>query len=116
MGGELGMRVLGLRPAHAVLDNPLTPLSVTFSFGLTFAALFVLEMSRIVGGRRLRDLGRRFLASADAFDRLDLDGPSCSRTSVHSACGAARPRAGVRGRGELGIVLGRRLPPRRSGQ
>ena len=56
VGGELGVRVLGLRAAHPVLDNPLTPLSFTFAFGLTFAVLFVLEISSIVGGRTLRDI------------------------------------------------------------
>jgi adenylate cyclase len=56
VGGELGVRVLGLRPARPVLDNPMTPLSFTFAFGLTFAVLFVLEISRIVGGRTLRDI------------------------------------------------------------
>lgn len=56
VGGELGVRVLGLRPARTVLSNPLTPLSFTFAFGLTFAVLFVLEISSIVGGRTLRDI------------------------------------------------------------
>ena len=56
VGGELGVRVLGLPPARPVLENPLTPLSFTFAFGLTFAVLFVLQISGIVGGRTLRDI------------------------------------------------------------
>lgn len=60
VGGEVGVRVLGHRPAVALLDDPSAPLSLAFAFLMTFLFLFVLEMSRIVGGRALRDvvLGR----------------------------------------------------------
>jgi adenylate cyclase len=60
VAGEVGGRLL---PWHAVpspFRNPLAPLSLVFSFAVTFLFIFVLEMGRLVGGRALRDvvLGR----------------------------------------------------------
>jgi len=60
VGGELGVRLVGVRPVQGLLDSPLAPLSIAMSFALTFAFIFLLQVSRIVGGRTLRDvvLGR----------------------------------------------------------
>jgi adenylate cyclase len=59
VGGALGLRVIGVPPERPLAD-PFAPLSLVLSFALTFAFLFVLQVSRIVGGRTLRDvvLGR----------------------------------------------------------
>lgn len=55
--GELGVhRVQVQRYAAAPFDNPFAPLSVAVSFLMAFIFIFVLEMSRIVGGRTLRDI------------------------------------------------------------
>src|SRR5262245_33425017 len=54
--GELGVRVLGLREPVAPLANPNAPLSVAFSFLMIFLFIFVMEMTRIVGERNLRDI------------------------------------------------------------
>ena len=53
---EPGTRLLGFRPE----GGPLQIVSVVFSFGATWAFIVVLQVSRIIGGRTLRDwvLGR----------------------------------------------------------
>jgi adenylate cyclase len=53
---EPGTRLLGIQPVH----NPLQLVSLIFSFVATVAFIFVIQISRIVGGRTLRDwvLGR----------------------------------------------------------
>ncbi|MFQ5974587.1 MAG: adenylate/guanylate cyclase domain-containing protein [Alphaproteobacteria bacterium] len=52
IGGELGARVLGAegRPPQ------FAPLSLVFSFAVGFAILFVFQLTRLVGGRTLRDI------------------------------------------------------------
>jgi adenylate cyclase len=53
--GDLGGRVLGL-PARSPFDIPLAPMSIVFSVGATFATIFVLQMSQLVGARTLRNI------------------------------------------------------------
>jgi adenylate cyclase len=53
--GDLGGRVLAL-PARSPLDIPLAPMSIMFAVGATFATIFVLQMSQLVGGRTLRNI------------------------------------------------------------
>lgn len=55
VGGRLASRTLG--PAvPPVREDPFVPLSIAFSLAASFAFLFVLEMSRLLGGRTLRDI------------------------------------------------------------
>jgi adenylate cyclase len=60
VAGDVGVRLFDLHAASAPLQNPLAPLSLVFSFAVTFLFIFVLEMGRLVGGQALRDvvLGR----------------------------------------------------------
>ena len=52
--GDLGVRVLGVGASPRA--SLLTPLSVLFSFVVTFGFLFVFEISQIVGRRTLRNI------------------------------------------------------------
>jgi adenylate cyclase len=54
--GTLGVRVLGAGQSASPTASLLTPLSVLFSFVVTFGFLFVLEISKIVGRRTLRNI------------------------------------------------------------
>jgi adenylate cyclase len=54
--GGLGDRVLGAGQSVSPRASLLAPLSVVFSFVVTFAFLFVLEVSTIVGRRTLRNI------------------------------------------------------------
>jgi adenylate cyclase len=53
--GDLGTRVLG-RPPRSPLDIPMGSMSVVFSVVATFATIFVLQMSQLVGARTLRNI------------------------------------------------------------
>jgi adenylate cyclase len=54
--GDLGERLLGVGPQSAPLGRSFVLLSVAFSFVVSFAFLFVFEISRIVGSRNLRNI------------------------------------------------------------
>jgi adenylate cyclase len=54
--GTLGERVVGVGQSVAPRGSLLVPLSVLFSFVVTFGFLFVLEIAGIVGRRTLRDI------------------------------------------------------------
>jgi adenylate cyclase len=60
VAGEAGGRLLPLHAVPSPFQNPLAPLSLVFSFAVTFLFIFILEVGRLVGGRALRDvvLGR----------------------------------------------------------
>ena len=60
VAGEVGGRLLPLHAVPSPFQNPLAPLSLVFSFAVTFLFIFILEVGRLVGGRALRDvvLGR----------------------------------------------------------
>jgi adenylate cyclase len=53
--GDLGVRVLGMAP-RSPLDIPMGSMSLVFSAGATFATIFVLQMSQLVGARTLRNI------------------------------------------------------------
>jgi len=53
--GDLGVRVLGF-PPRSPRDIPMGSMSVMFSVGATFATIFVLQMSQLVGARTLRNI------------------------------------------------------------
>ena len=54
--GDLGGRMIRGQPSEPAVQSPLLPLSVVFSFVVTFAFIFVLQVGRLVGGRTLRDI------------------------------------------------------------
>jgi adenylate cyclase len=54
--GEFGARVLGVRPGQPPLQSPFSLLSGVFSLVFIGGFIFVLQISRIVGSRTLRDL------------------------------------------------------------
>lgn len=54
--GELGVRMIRGQSGEPAVQSSFLPLSVVFSFVVTFAFIFVLQMGRLVGGRTLRDI------------------------------------------------------------
>ena len=76
--GALGERVVGVFTGEPPEASPVAPLSVVFSFVVTFGFLFVLEVGSIVGRRTLRNivLGRYHRPRAEErfFLFVDIEG------------------------------------------
>jgi adenylate cyclase len=73
--GDLGVRMLRGLPSEPAVQSSFLPLSVVFSFVVTFAFIFVLQMGRLVGGRTLRNivLGRYHRARSEERFFLFVD-------------------------------------------
>ena len=86
---HLGNRLVGATVPEGAFEGPMAPMSIAFSFAATFAFLFLLQMSRLVGGRTLAAIIRGRYHRPHAEDRFFLFVDITGSTGIAERLGPA---------------------------